>query len=160
MPKGSCLSPSLLDLLNTFEEALAGRQLMPADRGDVLSLSWMRYAMESLSTTHADIRILITALSLHASDWDNKRIDVYLDNSIKLLGIFIVFSSKIYQLKEELLNALRCILHDLKSASHDKYVTTHLLEEWRQHITGKNPRLENSNAKVMDIRQRDFRLLS
>ncbi|CAL2241848.1 unnamed protein product [Prunus armeniaca] len=83
-PKGSHLSPKLVALLNTFEETLAGRlrKLNPKDKDDVLSLSWMKLAMESLCGTHNDIKTLISEIDLPVSDWDEKWIDVYLDISV------------------------------------------------------------------------------
>ncbi|KAI3449209.1 hypothetical protein Pfo_005874 [Paulownia fortunei] len=150
-PKGSHLSPKLLDMLNTFEETLAGRlkKLKPADREDVLCLSWMRSAMESLCGIHADIKILITALELPVCDWDDKWIDVYLDNSVKLLDICIAFSSEISRLKQGHL-FLQCVLHNLGSASSKQFVRARSsLDGWKQHISSKNPRLDNCFS-VMD----------
>ncbi|KAK4397194.1 protein BPS1, chloroplastic [Sesamum angolense] len=151
LPKGSHLSPKLLDLLNTFEETLAGRlrRLKPADREDVLRLSWMRSAMELLCGIHADIKILITALEFPVCDWDDKWIDVYLDNSVKLLDICIAFSSEISRLKQGHL-FLQCLLHNLGGASPKQFVRARSsLDGWRQHIGSKNLRLDNCFS-VMD----------
>lgn len=151
LPKGSSLSPKMLDLLNTFEENLAGRlgKLKPAGREDVLCSSWMRSAMESLCEIHADIKILITALELPVCDWDDKWIDVYLGNSVKLLDVCIAFSSEISRLKQGHL-FLRCVMHDLDSASSKQFVRARSsLDEWRQHIGSKNPRFD-SIFSVMD----------
>ncbi|KAL0373686.1 UNVERIFIED_CONTAM: protein BPS1, chloroplastic [Sesamum radiatum] len=151
LPKGSHLSPKLLDLLNTFEETLAGRlrKLKPADREDVLRLSWMRSAMELLCGIHADIKILITALEFPVCDWDDKWIDVYLDNSVKLLDICIAFSSEISRLKQGHL-FLQCLLHNFGSASSKQFVRARSsLDGWRQHIGSKNLRLDNCFS-VMD----------
>ncbi|KAK6141038.1 hypothetical protein DH2020_025219 [Rehmannia glutinosa] len=157
--KGSNLSPKQLDLLNTFEETLAGRlrKLKPADREDVLSLSWMRNSMESLCETHADIKILITALELPVRDWDDKWIDVYLGNTMKLLDICIAFSSEISRLKQGHL-FLHCALHDLNSSSSKQFMDARSsLDGWKQRIGSKNPRLDecfsvmDSLAKTLDI---------
>ncbi|KAH6813189.1 BPS1-like protein [Perilla frutescens var. frutescens] len=151
LPKGSSLSPKMLDLLNTFEENLAGRlrELKPAGKEDVLCLTWMRSAMELLCGIHADIKVLITALELPVCDWDDKWIDVYLDNSVKLLDICIAFSSEISRLKQGNL-FLRCLLHDLDSASSNKFIQARSsLDGWRQHMGSKNPRLDNI-LSVMD----------
>ncbi|KAK4487814.1 hypothetical protein RD792_005494 [Penstemon davidsonii] len=151
MPKGSYLSPKLLDLLNTFEEALAGRlkQLKPADREDVLRLSWMKSAMESLCGVHTDIKTLITALELPVADWDDKWIDVYLNNSVNLLDICIAFSSEISRLKQSHL-FLQCVLHNLSNNSPDQFIRARSsLDGWKQHIASKNPRLDNCFS-VMD----------
>ncbi|KAL3814814.1 hypothetical protein ACJIZ3_016082 [Penstemon smallii] len=151
MPKGSYLSPKLLDLLNTFEEALAGRlkQLKPADKEDVLCLSWMKSAMESLCGVHTDIKTLITALELPVADWDDKWIDVYLNNSVNLLDICIAFSSEISRLKQSHL-FLQCVLHNLSNNSPDQFIRARSsLDGWKQHIASKNPRLDNCFS-VMD----------
>ncbi|CAA3006262.1 BPS1, chloroplastic-like [Olea europaea subsp. europaea] len=149
-PKGSNLSPKLVDLLNTFEVTLAERlkKLKPADSEHVLSLSWMRYAMESLCAIHTDIKTLITALELPVCDWDDKWIDVYLDNSVKLLDICIAFSSEISRLNQSHL-FLQCALHNLEGSSKQLTRARLSLDGWRQHISSKNPRLENCFA-IMD----------
>lgn len=147
LPKGSYLSPRLLALLNNFEETLAERlrKLKPNDKEDVLSLPWMRYAMELLCETHADIKTLITALELPVCDWDEKWIDVYLDNSVKLLDICIAFTSEISRLNQGHL-FLQCVLHNLGSTStpSNQFIRARSsLHSWRQHISSKNPRLES-----------------
>lgn len=159
LPKGSNLSPKLLDLLNTFEETLAGRlrKLKPANREDILCFSWMRSAMETLCGIHADIKILITALELPVCDWDDKWIDVYLDNSVKLLDICIAFSSEISRLKQGHL-FLQCGLHNLGSACSNQLVRARSsLDGWRYHVGSKNPKLDNcfsimdSLAQTLDL---------
>ncbi|THG15641.1 hypothetical protein TEA_005773 [Camellia sinensis var. sinensis] len=145
LPKGSYLSPRLLALLNTFEESLAERfrKLKPMDKEDVLTFSWMRFAMELLCQTHTDIKTIITELELPVCDWDDKWIDVYLDNSVKLLDICNAFSSELSRLNQGHL-LLQCALHNL-DARHSKQLVraSCSLDGWRQHISSKNPRLEN-----------------
>ncbi|GFP97315.1 protein bps1 chloroplastic [Phtheirospermum japonicum] len=151
LPKGSYPSPKQLDLLNTFEETLSGRlkNLKPANQNDVLHLSWMRKATESLCETHADIKILITALELPVRDWDEKWIDVYLSNSMKLLDICLSFTSEIARLRQGHL-FLACALHDLKSASSKKFIEARSsLDEWKHFINSKNPRLDECFS-IMD----------
>lgn len=151
MPKGSYLSPELLNLLNTFEATLAERlkQLKPADGEDVLCLSWMISAMELLCGIHADIKVLITALELPVCDWEDKWIDVYLDDSVKLMDICIAFSSEISRLKQGHL-FLQCVLHNLGSASSKQFARAHSsLDGWKHHIGSKNPRLDKC-LSVMD----------
>lgn len=145
LPKGSSnLSPRLLELLNSFEEKLAERlgRLRPTDKKDILTLSWMRCAMESLCAVHTDIKALITALELPVCDWDEKWVDVYLDNSVKLLDICIAFSSEISRLNQGHL-FLQCVLHNLESSSKQFIRACSSVDGWRQHIGSKNPRMEN-----------------
>uniref|UniRef100_A0A5B7BWV7 Protein BPS1 n=1 Tax=Davidia involucrata TaxID=16924 RepID=A0A5B7BWV7_DAVIN len=145
LPKGSYLSPRLLELLNTFEETLVERfrKLKPKDREDVLSLSWMRLAMEFLCEIHTDIKSLITELELPVCDWDDKWIDVYLDSSVKLLDLCIAFSSELSRLNQGHL-LLQFVLHNLDSSPSNQFVQSRSsLDGWRQHINTKNPRLEN-----------------
>lgn len=144
-PRGSHLSPRLVSLLNTFEETLAGRliKLNPKDKDEVLSLSWMKLAMESLCETHNDIKTLITDLELPVCDWDEKWIDVYLDISVNLLDICIAFSSELSRLNQGNL-MLQCVLHNLDSTSSKQFIRARSsLDGWRQHINSKNPRVEN-----------------
>lgn len=144
-PKGSQMSRKLLSQLNTFEETLAERlrKLNPKDKNDILSLSWMKSAMESLCSTHNDIKDLISELGLPVSDWDEKWIDVYLDISVNLLDICIAFSSELSRLNQGNL-LLQCVLHNLESTSSKVFIRAgSSLDSWRQHISSKNPRVEN-----------------
>ncbi|XP_022757432.1 protein BPS1, chloroplastic-like [Durio zibethinus] len=143
-PKGSQLSPRLLSLLNAFEATLSERlqKLVPKDKDDILSLSWMKLAMESVSEIHCDIKNLITELELPVTDWDEKWIDLYLDISVKLLDISIAFTSELARLSQGHL-LLQCVLHKLESNSPDQFMRScSLLDSWRQHIGSKNPRVE------------------
>ncbi|KAL8499925.1 hypothetical protein ACS0TY_019798 [Phlomoides rotata] len=153
-PKGY-LSPKLLDLLNTFEDTLAGRikKLKPAGKEDVLQLSWMRVAMETLCEIHTDIKTLITALELPVSDWDEKWVDVYLDDSVKLLDICIAFTSEISQLKQGHL-FLQCILHNLGGASKQPARACSSLDGWKQHVASKNPRFNNCFSAMDELAQK------
>ncbi|KAM3732647.1 hypothetical protein ACB098_11G074700 [Castanea mollissima] len=147
-PKGSNLSKRLLLLLNNFEETLAGRlkKLNPKDRDGVLSLSWMKLAMVSLCETHNDIKTLITELELPVCDWDEKWIEAYLDISVNLLDICNAFSSEISRLNQGHL-LLQCVLHNLDSSSSKQFIKARSsLDAWRQHISSKNPRVENCST--------------
>ncbi|XP_051145573.1 protein BPS1, chloroplastic-like [Andrographis paniculata] len=157
IPKGTSLSPKLLRLLNSFEETLAQNieNIKPENRGNGLTLSWMRSAIESLSAIHADVKDLITALELPISAWDDKWINVYLDNSVKLLDICIAFSSEISRLKQGHL-FLHSALHNLTDQIQIHRACSSLAG-WRQHISSKNPRLEkcfsimDSLARMLDL---------
>lgn len=145
LPKGSYLSPRLLALLSDFELALAERlrNLMPKDREGVLSLSWMRVAMELLCQTHTDIKTVITELELPVCDWDDKWIDAYLDDSVKLLDICNAFSSELSRLNQGNL-LLQCALDKIDADNSDRFVKANSsLDGWSRHISSKNPRLGN-----------------
>lgn len=147
-PKGSRLSPKLVSLLADFEETLAERlrKLMPKDKDDILNLSWMRLAMESLCETHNVIKDLITELELPVSDWDEKWIDVYLDISVNLLDICIAFSSVLTKVSQGHL-LLQCVLHTLDSSSPTQFGRAcSSLDNWREHISSKNPRVESCRS--------------
>ncbi|XP_057981539.1 protein BPS1, chloroplastic-like [Malania oleifera] len=153
LPKSSSLNPRLLALLNTFEETLAMRlrKLKATDSSDILSFSWMRLAMESLCETHTDIKTLITALELPMCDWEDKWIDVYLDDSVKLLDICIGFSSEISHLNQGHL-LLQCALHNLNSSSSNQFVRARSsFDGWSQHLGSKNSRLENYHTILDDL---------
>lgn len=147
LPKGSHLSPRLLALLNAFEESLAEklRSLGPGGKGNALSISWMKEAMASLSTIHTDIKILVTELELPVCDWDNKWIDVYMDNSVGLLDICTAFSSEILRLNQSNLY-LRCTVKNLDGEAKQFTRARSSLDGWRQRVNSKNPRLENCFA--------------
>ncbi|KAL3325892.1 hypothetical protein AABB24_036891 [Solanum stoloniferum] len=147
LPKGSYLSPKLLALLNAFEESLTERvkSLKPGSKEDILTLSWMTQAMSTLCAIHTDVKTLITELELPVCDWDEKWIDVYLDNSVKLLDICIAFSSDISRLNQGHLY-LQCGLHNLDGTSNQFMKARSSFDGWKQHINSKNPRLENCFA--------------
>ncbi len=68
---------------------------------------------------------------------------MYLDNSVKLLDICIAFSSELSRLNQGQL-LLQCALHNLNSTPSRQLVRASAsLHSWRQHISSKNPRLEN-----------------
>ncbi|KAL8554243.1 hypothetical protein ACS0TY_002445 [Phlomoides rotata] len=138
LPKGSSLSPKMLDLLNTFEENLAGRltKLNPTSCKDFLSFSWMRNAMQSLCETHAEIKHLVTALELSICDWDDVWIEAYFDDSVKLLDINSTFYHEILRLKQGHLH-LVCALPDLDSGSPNPF-----LDAWEQHMSSKNSEVD------------------
>ncbi|KAJ8900638.1 hypothetical protein K2173_025415 [Erythroxylum novogranatense] len=143
--KSSQLSPRLVSLLIVFEENLAERlkKLNPENKDDVLSLTWMKSAMEALCETHTDVKTLITDLELPVTDWNEKWIDVYLDISVKLLDICIAFSSEITRLNQGHL-LLYCGLHNLESNTSERYMRAcSSLDKWRHHISLKNPRVQN-----------------
>ncbi|KAM3282410.1 protein BPS1, chloroplastic [Capsicum chacoense] len=143
-PKGSYMSSKLLALLNSFEETLAGRlkSLKPADKEDILKLSWMKQAISTLCAIHTDVKTLITDLELPVSDWDEKWIGVYLDNSLKMLDMCVAYSSEISRLSQGHLY-LQCGLHNLDGSSAQFMKARSSLDGWKQHINSKNQRLEN-----------------
>ncbi|CAN4111548.1 unnamed protein product [Withania somnifera] len=146
-PKGTYLSSKLLALLNSFEETLAGRlkSLKPGDKEDILSLSWMKHAINTLCAIHTDVKTLITDLELPVSDWDEKWVGVYLDNSLKMLDVCIAYSSEISRLSQGHLY-LQCGLHKLDGSSTQFMKALSSLDGWKQHINSKNQRLENCFA--------------
>jgi hypothetical protein len=144
LPKGLSVPPNLLSLLSAFEESLIDRlkKLEPKNENDILTLSWMKFATESLCETHVSIKSLITELELPVSYWDDKWIDLYLDNSIKLLDICIAFTSEISRLNQSNL-LLQYVLHKFDSAQSNQLIPAQSsLDKWNHHISTKNPRLE------------------
>ncbi|KAK9743045.1 hypothetical protein RND81_03G213200 [Saponaria officinalis] len=144
LPKGSSLSSKLLALLNKFEETLAGRlrKLKPMHKDDVFSFSWLILAMQLLSETHSDIKTLITELELPVYDWDDKWIDIYLDNSVKLLDICNGFNSELSRLSQGQL-LLHLVLRNLEGKSPDDLLKAKSsVDSWRHHIANENVRIE------------------
>ncbi|CAI0425092.1 unnamed protein product [Linum tenue] len=148
LPKGLQMSPRLISILNSFEETLAERlrKLIPEDQGDVLSLTWMKLAMESLCETHTDMKTLITDLDLPVTGWDQNWIDVYLDDSMRLLDTCIALSSEISRLNQGHL-LLQCALHNLESGTPECCMKARsALDNWRHHIYSKNPRVQSCRS--------------
>nr|AFK34054.1 unknown [Lotus japonicus] len=117
-PKGTKLSPQLLEVICNFEAKLEERmkKLIPKSKDEILCLSWMTSAMQALCESHNDIKTLIDNLELPVHDWDEKWIDVYLDISVKLLDVCIAFSSELSRLNQGQL-LLQCALHHLDESS-------------------------------------------
>ncbi|PRQ18073.1 hypothetical protein RchiOBHm_Chr7g0201911 [Rosa chinensis] len=112
----------------------------------MMSLAWMKLAMESLCGTRNDIKTLIAEIDLPVSAWDEKWIDVYLEISVKLLDICIVFSSEIAHLNQGHL-FLQFVLHNLNSASSKQFIRARSsVDDWKNHIASKNPRVENCST--------------
>lgn len=154
-PKGSYMSSQLAKLLSKFEEALTARliQLKPKDKDSICSLSWMLLAIKLLSESHDAIKSLITDLELPVSDWDEKWIDVYLGNSVKLLDVCIAFSSEISRLNQGQL-LLQCLLHNLeRKTTKDSAKIQSSVDSWSSHIASRNPRVENCCTVVDQLVQ-------
>lgn len=147
------LSPELLSLLHVFEQSLAEslRKLMAVDNKDVLSLSWMRVAMDTLCTIHDSLKTLITDLKFPSSDWDNKWINMYLEDSVKLLDICIALISEVSRLDQCQL-WLRYSVHLLDPANKyppEKAKKAHTcLQDWMQKIRSSSPKLESCPATL------------
>lgn len=150
------MSPKLLVLLNSFEQTLAEglKKLKLQDISDVLSLPWLRQAMEFLSETHTNIQTLITDLQFPISDWDEKWVDIYLDSSVKLLDICIVLSSELSRLDQGQL-LLRYVLHILDSSNFppsEQLQRAHAsLHDWIQQISSRSSKLENCSVILQGL---------
>lgn len=153
--KNPVLSSNLLSLLNTFETNLASSitKLVPKEKSQILTLSWMSQAMASLCQTHNAIKTLITDLELPVSDWEDKWVDIYLDISVKLLDLCNAFSSELSRLNQGHL-FLQFALHNLgTNAPQNLPKAQSSLDAWKQHIVSKNPRLESCHAILTSLVQ-------
>ncbi|XP_057435701.1 protein BPS1, chloroplastic-like [Lotus japonicus] len=153
-PKGTKLSPQLLEVICNFEAKLEERmkKLIPKSKDEILCLSWMTSAMQALCESHNDIKTLIDNLELPVHDWDEKWIDVYLDISVKLLDVCIAFSSELSRLNQGQL-LLQCALHHLDESSSKQFVrASSSLDGWRQHIGSQNPRIEKCGNILEDLK--------
>lgn len=157
LPKGSYLSPKLLAVLTSFEQTLAEsfRKLKPKNLTDVLSFSWMSHAMASLSDAHANIKTLTSALQFPVSDWDEKWMDMYLDDSVKLLDICNALTSELSRLDQSQL-LLKYALHILASSSaspsFDELGRVHSsLHDWMVQVRSRSPKLENCSSILQQL---------
>ncbi|CAN8310868.1 unnamed protein product [Cochlearia groenlandica] len=152
--KKTLLSPKLLSLLNNFEANLASSitKLVPQEKSQILTVSWMKQAMESICHTHNSIQNLITDLELPVSDWEDKWVDVYLDISVKLLDLCNAFSSELTRLSQGHL-LLQFAFHNLETNSQNLSKAQSSLDSWKQHIVSKNPRMENCGAILSSLVQ-------
>lgn len=156
-PKGSNLPPKLLVLQNSFEETVAEnlRKLKPKEISDVLSLSWMRRAMESLSESHTNIKILLNDLEFPVSEWDEEWINMYFDDSLKFLDIFIALISEISRLDQSQL-LLKYVQHVMDcstkfpSSKQIKRARAYL-HDWMQQLNSRSPKLESCPAILQGL---------
>ncbi|KAG7619243.1 hypothetical protein ISN44_As04g001630 [Arabidopsis suecica] len=134
------LSPKLLSLLNNFETNLTVsiRELVPKDKNDIVSVSWMIQAMESLCETHKSIRTLVKDLEVPVSDLEENFIYIFSDFSLKR-ELCNAFTSEIYHLEHGNL-LLKFAFSKLETNSGT------ILERWNQHMVSKNPSIENWGA--------------
>ncbi|URD96877.1 COBRA-like protein [Musa troglodytarum] len=158
LPKGSYLSLKLRESLFSFEKNLADKlkKLKPKDNADVLTLSWMRLAIEFLSEAYNSLKTLINELQLPVSDWDEKWIDIYLDSSVKLLDICIALSSELSRLNQGqilLQYVLRLVDISTSHPSPEQLKKSHLhLHQWIEHINSKSFKLENCPSVIESLR--------
>ncbi|XP_062200696.1 UPF0496 protein 4-like [Phragmites australis] len=157
LPRGAHLSPKLAELLASHEDglALSLRKLKPEDTSEVLTLSWMRLAVDSLSELHTNIATLITELELPVLDWDEKWVDIYLNSSVKLLDICIALSSELAQLDQGQL-LVQYVLHVLDSGSkvpsqEQLKRAEASLKEWMEKVRMRSLRLENCLAVFQEL---------
>ncbi|KAK3153041.1 hypothetical protein QOZ80_2BG0166860 [Eleusine coracana subsp. coracana] len=157
LPRGAHLSPKLTELLTSYEEGLASslRKLKPDDTSEVLTLSWMKVAVDSLSELHTNIATLITELELPVSDWDEKWADIYLNSSVKLMDICIALSSELARLDQGQL-LVRYVLHVLDSGStmpsHEQLIRAEAsLKEWMERASTRSPKLEDCLAVLQEL---------
>lgn len=110
-------SARLNQVLKAFETALAERlELLKLNKPkDFIDLTWMRQAMEALCTLHSDLRSLVAELRFPIAKWDQKWIDQYLDDTVKLLDICIASNAEISWLDHRHL-IVQYVLHLLNSS--------------------------------------------
>ncbi|KAF0928778.1 hypothetical protein E2562_010657 [Oryza meyeriana var. granulata] len=156
-PGGAHLSRKLQELLTSYEDALALslRKLKPEAASDVLTLSWMRLAVDCLSELHTNIATLITDLELPVSDWDDKWVDIYLNSSVKLLDICIALSSELSRLDQGQL-LLQYVLHVLGSESgmpsqEQLKRAEPSLREWIELVGIRCPRLVSCSTTLQEL---------
>ncbi|WOL06253.1 hypothetical protein Cni_G14985 [Canna indica] len=159
LPKGSYKSLRIRELLLSFEQNLAEnyKKLKPKDVSDVLTLSWLRLAIEVLADVHNRIKTLVNELQLPVSDWDEKWIDMYLDSSVKLLDICISLTSELSRLDQGQL-LLQYVLHLMDTSSSypslEKLARAHsYLHEWIGHVNSKSPKLEKCPTIIESLQQ-------
>lgn len=141
------LSPKLLSLLNKFETNLTVsiRELIPKDENDIISVSWMHQAMESLCETHKSIKTLVADLELPISDLEEFFIYGYSDISLKLLELCNAFTSELDRLNHGNL-LLKFAFSKLESNNCVEEFQLSHLDSWNQHMVSKNPRIESCSA--------------
>lgn len=152
---GPHLSPKLLALLNDFELMLARSltSLKPNKLSEILSLSWMRQAIESLSEIHTNIKGLITDLEFPVSDWDEKWMDVYLDGSVNLLDICIALSSELSRSDQGrfFLHYVMQLLEHSSNSSQQMKLAEATLHDWKSQFSSKSLELKKCHDILKNL---------
>ena len=111
--------------------------------------------MTMLSETHTNVKTLTTNLQFPVSDWDEKWMDMYLDNSVKLLDICNALTSELSRLDQSQL-LLKYGMHILASAgtspSSEELKRVHSsLHDWMEKIHSRSPKLEKCSSILQEL---------
>jgi Protein BYPASS1-related len=151
--KPSHLSPKLASLQDSFEKtiALILQKLKPKDASEISTLAWMKQAVDSLAEVHSEIANLITEAEFPVSDWEEKWMDIYLDNSVKLLDICLALSAELARLDQGQL-LLRYAVHVVDSLEKDSMSVEKLerahksVQDWVEKLGSKSPKLDRCSS--------------
>ncbi|KAJ8511766.1 hypothetical protein OPV22_002200 [Ensete ventricosum] len=127
------------------------RKLHPEVISDVFSLSWIKHAVKSLSDVHADIKTLLMELQFPVSDWDERWIHEYFENSVKMLDICNTLSAELARLDQGQL-LLRYVLRILDiptsfPSSEQLRRARVSLDDWlKKQANSLSPKLEKCHA--------------
>ncbi|RZS17148.1 hypothetical protein BHM03_00049266 [Ensete ventricosum] len=145
-------SSKVLASLSYFERNLAEnmRKLHPEVISDVFSLSWIKHAVKSLSDVHTDIKTLLMELQFPVSDWDERWIHEYFENSVKMLDICNTLSAELARLDQGQL-LLRYVLRILDiptsfPSSEQLRRARVSLDDWLKQANSLSPKLEKCHA--------------
>lgn len=154
--KGPNRSPKLQTLLNSFEQSLAEniRKLMPNDTSNFLSLLWLRQAVDALLESHNKFKALLADLEFPASVWDDKWIELYLDDSLKLLDVCIALISEVSRLEQHQI-LLRYALQILNFCGSPPSLEQlqragEALHDWMQKLHSSS-KLENASSVLLGM---------
>jgi len=152
LPKSSYSSAKHFSLLTAFEQTLANtiRNLIPKNNTEALTFSWIRRAIKSLSETHANIKTLINTLKFPVSNWDEKSMDLYLDNSIKVLDVCNTLTSELSKLDQSQLH-LKYALHMLDSDDTSITRVHKSLHDYMEKVHSDNPKLESCHSVLEEL---------
>lgn len=154
--KASKRSPKLLILLNSFEQSLAEnlRKLKPNDTSNFFSLVWLRQAVDALLESHNKFKSLIADLDFPAKAWDEKWIESYLDDSLRLLDVCIALISEVSRLEQHqiLLRYALQILNFSGSLPPDQQQRAgEALRDWVQKLRSRSSKLENAPSILLGM---------
>lgn len=150
--KGPNCSPKLLNLLNSFEQSLAENiiKLKPNDTSNFLTSLWLRQAIDALLESHSEFRALISNLEFPASAWDDKWIELYLEDSLKLLDVCIALISEVSRLEQQqiLLRYALQILNGCGSQPSREPLQRagDALHDWMEKLYSRSPKLEKAQS--------------
>lgn len=106
--------------------------------------------MKALCETHISIKALINALNFPVSEWNEKWMELYLDNSVKVLDVCNALTSQLSKLDQSQI-FLKYALHMLDSDDTSISRLHKSLHDYMEKVHSENSNLEKCYSTLQDL---------